>query len=277
MGGASNDYGMATTATHRPPGREGRQGQGSPVGSDRTGCTVRRPLLSPAGPFAKREELERLRQAEASIGVPLLSSRTLSAPGGDHPHNERLFETIQPSYALANMTFRLSASRRCLEASKRLIPAGGVVRWYRWRPRGVRVIVLKPTTLTDTYRSRTASGARPRSRHSEGPRGRTFGPFPWPRVLRLVRYVKTAFQYARSPAWSKRGVLRRDGHRCGYCHGRAETVDHLLPQSRGGRNSWLNTVAACMRCNHLKANRTPGEAGSAGYETPHPDLGEARG
>ena len=86
---------------------------------------------------------------------------------------------------------------------------------------------------------------------------RNFGPFPWPRVLRLVRYVKTAFQYARSPAWSKRGVLRRDAHRCAYCSGKADTVDHLLPQSRGGRNSWLNTVAACTRCNHAKANRTP--------------------
>jgi hypothetical protein len=112
----------------------------------------------------------------------------------------------------------------------------------------------------------------------EAHEGRTFGPFPWPRVLRLVRYVKTAFQYARSPAWSKRGVLRRDGHRCGYCHGRAETVDHLLPQSRGGRNSWLNTVAACMRCNHLKANRTPGEAGMLLATKPRiPTWREARG
>jgi 5-methylcytosine-specific restriction endonuclease McrA len=41
----------------------------------------------------------------------------------------------------------------------------------------------------------------------------------------------------------------------------AHTVDHLVPQSRGGRNSWLNTVAACTRCNHRKANRTPAEAG----------------
>jgi HNH endonuclease len=107
---------------------------------------------------------------------------------------------------------------------------------------------------------------------------RTFGPFPWPRVLRLVRYVKTAFQYARSPAWSKRGVLRRDAHRCAYCDGRAETVDHLLPQSRGGRNSWLNTVAACMRCNHLKANRTPGEAGMLLAKPPRiPSWREARG
>jgi hypothetical protein len=89
---------------------------------------------------------------------------------------------------------------------------------------------------------------------------RMIGPYPWPVVLRLVRYVKTAFRYARTPAWSKRGVLRRDGQSCAYCGDSAQTVDHLLPQSRGGRNTWLNTVAACTRCNHRKANRTPEEA-----------------
>jgi 5-methylcytosine-specific restriction endonuclease McrA len=87
------------------------------------------------------------------------------------------------------------------------------------------------------------------------------GPYPLPLVLRLVRYVKTAFLYARTPAWSKRGVLRRDRHTCAYCGEAADTVDHLVPHSRGGRNSWLNTVAACTRCNHRKANRTPAEAG----------------
>jgi 5-methylcytosine-specific restriction endonuclease McrA len=35
----------------------------------------------------------------------------------------------------------------------------------------------------------------------------------------------------------------------------------VLPQSRGGGSTWLNTVAACARCNHRKANRTPSEAG----------------
>src|SRR6478752_1054248 len=89
---------------------------------------------------------------------------------------------------------------------------------------------------------------------------RRIGPYPWPVVLRLVRYVKTAFRYARTPAWSKRGVLRRDRHTCGYCGEPAQTVDHLVPQSRGGRNTWPNTVAACTRCNHRKANRTPDEA-----------------
>lgn len=90
--------------------------------------------------------------------------------------------------------------------------------------------------------------------------GATIGPYPWPVVLRLVRYVKTTFLYATAPAWSKRGVLRRDHHRCAYCAGTADTVDHLMPQSRGGGNTWTNTVAACTRCNNLKADRTPREA-----------------
>jgi hypothetical protein len=112
----------------------------------------------------------------------------------------------------------------------------------------------------------------------EAHEGRRIGRFPLPRVLRLVRYVKTAFLYARSPAWSKRGVLRRDGHACAYCSGRAETVDHLLPQSRGGRNTWLNTVAACTRCNHLKANRTPQEAGMLlAYQPRIPTWRESHG
>lgn len=89
---------------------------------------------------------------------------------------------------------------------------------------------------------------------------RQLGPYPYPLVLRLVRYVKTAFLYARAPGWTKRGVLRRDQLVCAYCGGPGSTVDHLLPQSRGGRNTWLNTVTACSPCNTRKANRTPDEA-----------------
>lgn len=91
--------------------------------------------------------------------------------------------------------------------------------------------------------------------------GQNFGPYPVPVVLRLLRYVKTAFLYGRTPTWSKRSVLRRDQQRCGYCGERGNTIDHLLPQSRGGRNTWLNTVCACQSCNHRKAARTPAEAG----------------
>ncbi len=76
-----------------------------------------------------------------------------------------------------------------------------------------------------------------------------------------MRYVKTTFLYGRAPGWTKRGVLKRDAHTCGYCGERAATVDHIVPLSKGGRNTWTNTVAACHTCNSRKANRTPGEAG----------------
>lgn len=57
------------------------------------------------------------------------------------------------------------------------------------------------------------------------------------------------------------GVLRRDRHICVYCGGRADTIDHVLPRSRGGGDTWFNLVAACQPCNGLKGDRTPAEAG----------------
>jgi 5-methylcytosine-specific restriction endonuclease McrA len=90
---------------------------------------------------------------------------------------------------------------------------------------------------------------------------RLIGVFPMPRVVRLVRYIVTRWRFSAGPAWSRSGVLARDRHRCAYCDADATTVDHVLPRSRGGANSWLNTVAACGRCNGRKGDRTPAEAG----------------
>jgi HNH endonuclease len=89
---------------------------------------------------------------------------------------------------------------------------------------------------------------------------RLLGVWPLPRVVRLVRYVVTRWRFSAGPAWSRHGVIRRDNHRCGYCGGSASTVDHIVPRSRGGKNSWLNTVAACGGCNQRKGDRTPAEA-----------------
>jgi 5-methylcytosine-specific restriction endonuclease McrA len=86
------------------------------------------------------------------------------------------------------------------------------------------------------------------------------GVFPVPKVVRLVRYVVTRWRYTAGPAWSRPGVLVRDERRCGYCGGAATTVDHVLPRSRGGKNTWRNTVAACGGCNQRKGDRTPAEA-----------------
>ena len=86
------------------------------------------------------------------------------------------------------------------------------------------------------------------------------GVWPVPTVVRLVTYVVTRWRHSRGPAWSRAGVLARDGRRCGYCGRPASTIDHVLPRSRGGANTWLNTVAACGGCNQRKGDRTPAEA-----------------
>lgn len=95
----------------------------------------------------------------------------------------------------------------------------------------------------------------------EGDTGRRIGPHPWPRVIRLVRYIAQKWLY--KPAkWHRGGVFLRDGHRCAYCGAaKASTIDHILPRSRGGEWAWLNCVAACQKCNERKGNRTPAEAG----------------
>lgn len=91
---------------------------------------------------------------------------------------------------------------------------------------------------------------------------RLIGVFRVPVAVRLVRYVFAKWRHQAGPGWTKAGVLRRDGYQCGYCGaGNARTVDHIVPASRGGANTWGNTVAACYGCNQRKADRTPAEAG----------------
>lgn len=87
------------------------------------------------------------------------------------------------------------------------------------------------------------------------------GPYPMPKIIRLLVYVVPKWRYTRGPAWSKSGVLARDKRTCGYCGKAANTVDHVTPASKGGANSWLNTVACCYDCNQRKGDRTPEQAG----------------
>ncbi len=82
---------------------------------------------------------------------------------------------------------------------------------------------------------------------------------PAPSVVRLSRYVRVPYRH-QVPV-SRRAIFQRDGSRCAYCEGKAETVDHVVPKSRGGLHEWTNVVAACARCNHRKADRLLSELG----------------
>jgi 5-methylcytosine-specific restriction endonuclease McrA len=83
--------------------------------------------------------------------------------------------------------------------------------------------------------------------------------FPEPSVVRLARYVRVP--HDRTVAVNRRTVFARDGHRCQYCGLAAESIDHVLPRSRGGLHAWDNVVEACRRCNTRKEDRLPHEVG----------------
>ncbi len=80
-----------------------------------------------------------------------------------------------------------------------------------------------------------------------------------PAVIRLRYMVKAPRR--RVAALSRRAVFARDEYRCQYCGKRADSIDHVVPRSRGGLDVWENLAAACRRCNTVKRDRTPDEAG----------------
>lgn len=91
---------------------------------------------------------------------------------------------------------------------------------------------------------------------------------PSPAVIRLRTMVRVPFH--RRTALSRRAIFARDGHRCQYCGGHADSIDHVMPRSRGGQHVWDNVAAACRRCNLFKRDRTPDEAGMRLARPPRP-------
>lgn len=80
-----------------------------------------------------------------------------------------------------------------------------------------------------------------------------------PSVIRLSNYVRVPYR-GRVPL-TRAGLMHRDRYRCAYCGGRAETIDHVIPRSRGGPHTWQNCVASCAKCNHKKADKLLSELG----------------
>lgn len=74
-----------------------------------------------------------------------------------------------------------------------------------------------------------------------------------PSVIRLRYYVKVP--YKRTAPLSRRAVFARDHGRCQYCGKTAESIDHVIPRSKGGGHEWENVVACCRKCNTYKSDR----------------------
>ena len=93
-----------------------------------------------------------------------------------------------------------------------------------------------------------------------------------PTVVRLARFVRVPYR-ARVPM-TRAALMHRDRFRCAYCGGRADTIDHVIPRSKGGAHSWENCVACCSSCNHRKADRLLADLGWALHTTPMPPKGQ---
>lgn len=84
----------------------------------------------------------------------------------------------------------------------------------------------------------------------------------WPVVVMLNKYVPVRRKiYGLNDDINKARVRQRDKFTCAYCGEYGNTVDHIIPKSRGGANIWGNLVTSCYSCNGYKRDRTPEEAG----------------
>jgi 5-methylcytosine-specific restriction endonuclease McrA len=82
-----------------------------------------------------------------------------------------------------------------------------------------------------------------------------------PKVIRLLGYDRLPAQIVKL---NRRNLFARDRNQCQYCGKTFSTselsIDHVLPRSQGGQDTWENLVCACVRCNARKGGRTPIQA-----------------
>ena len=83
-----------------------------------------------------------------------------------------------------------------------------------------------------------------------------------PTVIVAVNYARVP---KKRPKLSAKNIRERDGNRCQYTgrllHPDEGSLDHVVPRSRGGVDSWENLVWSAKDVNQRKADRLPHEAG----------------
>jgi len=89
-----------------------------------------------------------------------------------------------------------------------------------------------------------------------------------PSVIRLLLFVSITQKL--NIQLTKQNILRRDHKTCQYC-GKSEghmTVDHVIPRSQGGLDTWENLVCACPSCNNRKGDNIPEKVGMRLLKSP---------
>lgn len=94
-----------------------------------------------------------------------------------------------------------------------------------------------------------------------------------PEVIVLLNYEKI---HRRSMRLTKKNIFLRDGYICQYTGKPVKKseadIDHVIPRSRGGRNTWDNMVVCMKELNRRKGDKTPEEAGLSLIKKPKEPL-----
>src|SRR5437879_4055452 len=146
-------------------------------------------------------------------------------------HNWQAINIRTPADAFCQMATN-SATALDIEGENHIRPVG----WDEWITLPVRA---------DDYAVRTARGA-----------------IRVPTVIVAVNYARVP---KKRPKLSAKNIRERDGNRCQYTgcvlHPDEGSLDHVVPRSRGGRDTWENLVWSSKAVNARKADRLPHEAG----------------
>ena len=82
----------------------------------------------------------------------------------------------------------------------------------------------------------------------------TSGEFVRPLIIRLLNYVKFRTKPIKI---SRHRIYARDNHQGVYCGSKKSlTIDHVIPRSKGGLNTWTNMVTSCFSCNVKKGDKS---------------------
>lgn len=84
-----------------------------------------------------------------------------------------------------------------------------------------------------------------------------------PEIIMLTNYVPEGHLYRviDGDNMSRHAIKNRDNHKCAYCGKKGTTIDHIIPQSRGGTSKWDNVITCCHDCNSKKSDKLLSELG----------------
>ncbi|WIA38720.1 hypothetical protein OEZ86_002020 [Tetradesmus obliquus] len=135
-----------------------------------------------------------------------------------------------------------SSAYRCLVLDSRYLPVN-VISWFR-------AVVMDASGKVDILEY-----------HPGGYAYSAYKAHPLPAVLRVRTFVDV-HEFAGRLSLTRKNIMLRDHHRCQYCGCQRDlTLDHVIPVSAGGGNSWGNLVTACMACNQRKGNKSLAQLG----------------